>query len=427
MPKGTKAMPIPNRDLIISWYQQALAAVDPALVTRTALETIDVGSGRIVLLAIGKAAVAMASAAREALGDRISTGLIVTKSGQMSDDVEGFVGIEAAHPIPNESSLHAGEQALAAVSNLSEDDTVIALISGGGSSLVEHPVEGVSLMDVQVTTEMLMYAGAGIHDLNTVRKALSAIKGGGLRRAMGDARCVTLMLSDVLGNDFSVIASGPTIIEPISRHRAWQVLSEFRVQDRVPVSVRELLTSEAPASVDVDTSRDISEVLADNATFVAAVEDQARSAGLRTERRWNHWKDDAHELAHRIVSDCRSAADDTDVLIGGGEATSMVRGSGSGGRNTETALVAAMLLDSHDAWTIASLASDGDDGNSGAAGGIVDGTTVEDRAVADVALAESDSGGYLRQRDCLYDPGATGTNVNDVYIAVRHRPAGESR
>ena len=414
-----------NRDLILDWYQQALAAVDPALVTRNALESIRVGDGKLVVLAIGKAAVPMARAARETLGDRITSGLIVTKSGQLTDEVDGFFGVEAAHPIPNEASLLAGERTLAAVADLSAADTVIALVSGGGSSLVEHPVEGVSLMDVQVTTELLMYAGAGIYDLNAVRKALSAIKGGGLRRSIGDARCITLMLSDVLGNDFSIIASGPTIIEPVSRHRAWQILNDFRVQDRVPESVREVLTSEAPTAVDIDTSRDVCEILADNATFLSAVESAAQADGLPIERRWINWHEDAQDLAHRIVADCRAVSGDIDVLIGGGEATSVVRGGGKGGRNTEMALAAAMLLTDNDQWTIASLASDGDDGNSGVAGAIVDSSTIDDPAAARSALAESDSGGYLAARHATVRTGPTGTNVNDVYIAVRIRPAGD--
>ena len=416
-----------NRELILDWYQQALNAVDPVLVTRTALAELDRGEGRLVVVAIGKAAGAMAAAAHDVLGDAISAGLIVTKSGQLTDEVDGFSAMEAAHPIPNESSLLAGERVLAAVSDLSADDTVIALISGGGSSLVEHPVDGVSLMDVQVTTELLMYAGAGIYDLNSVRKSLSAIKGGGLRRAIGDARCITLMLSDVLGNDFSVIASGPTIMEPISRHRAWQVLIDFRIEDRVPASVRQILTTDAPTAIDIDTRRDVCQVLADNTTFVTAIESAALAAGCRPQRVWTNWQADGQELARRMVTDCRSAGVDVDVLLGGGEATSTVRGSGRGGRNTETALVAAMLLEPDDQWTVASLASDGDDGNSGAAGAIVDGETVQDRDRAEATLASSDSAGYLASVNALVAPGPTGTNVNDVYIAVRNRPAGEAR
>ncbi len=412
-------MTMANRDRILNWYQQALQAVNPARVTREALTDIDLGGGRVIVLAIGKAAVPMARAAREVLGSRISRGLIVTKSGQLGEEVEGFVGIESAHPIPDQESLDAAEYTRELVSGLGAYDTVIALMSGGGSSLLEYPVADISLMDMQVTTELLMYAGAGIYDLNTVRKALSAIKGGGLRRAIGDARCITLMLSDVLGNDFGVIASGPTIIEPVSRRAARQVLADYRVDDRVPESVQWLLNSDAPLDTDIDTSRDICRVIADNETLIHAVEGAAKADGQRTRIAWPAWKDDAGDLAHRMVADCRAADESVDVLIGGGEATSVVHGAGRGGRNCETSLVAAMLLEEDDAWTIASLASDADDGNSGAAGAVVDAATVDDRQAASDALAGSDSAGYLEGRDALVVTGPTGTNGNDVYIAVR--------
>lgn len=414
-------MTTPTRDRIIGWYRRGLEAVEPARVTREALAKIETGSGRLVVLAIGKAAVPMAQAARDVLGGAITSGLIVTKSGQLGEDVEGFVGIESAHPIPDQASLDAAEYTLELVSGLTAADTVIVLISGGGSALLEYPLSDVSLMDMQLTTELLMYAGAGIYDLNTVRKALSAIKGGGLRRAIGDARCITLMLSDVLGNDFGVIASGPTIIEPVSRRAARQVLADYRVDDRVPESVKQLLSSDAPVAEDFDTSRDVYEIVADNEAFIQAIEQAAQQDGLRTRIVWPAWKDDARDLAHRMVTDCHAVDEEVEVLIGGGEATSVVRGSGRGGRNCETALQAAMLLLEDPNWTIASLASDGDDGNSGAAGAVVDARTVDDRPAAEKALIESDSGGYLESCNALVVTGPTGTNVNDVYIAVRER------
>ena len=211
-------------DLIQAWYETGLKAVDPTTVTRDALTGIDPGDGRLIALSVGKAAVAMAAAARDVFGDRIDAGLLVAKSGQLDEEVDGFLAIEAAHPIPDEHSLRAGESALEMVADLTSNDTVIALISGGGSALMECPIEGISLMDMKVTTELLMYAGAGIYELNTVRKALSAIKGGGLRRAIGDARCITLMLSDVIGNDHTVIASGPTVGDPGTPDQALEIL-----------------------------------------------------------------------------------------------------------------------------------------------------------------------------------------------------------
>lgn len=411
------------RDRILSWFEAGLEAVDPAKVTQAALADVELGEGKLVVLSVGKAAVAMASAASDVLGDRIDAGLIVAKQGQLTEDVDSFIGIEAAHPIPNEHSLRAGETALEMVSDLSADDTVIALISGGGSSLLEHPIEGISLMDMQVTTELLMYAGAGIYELNAVRKALSALKGGGLRQAIGDARCITLMLSDVIGNDHTVIASGPTVSGPSNRGQAWQVIEDFKIQDQVPDPVRQALTSDAPPTPAIDTSRDVLSVIADNHTFITRIADEAEKDGMTVYLAWEDWRDDARELAHRILHDCRQADSKINVLIGGGEATSIVRGDGLGGRNTETALVAALELSSDDGWIIASLASDGDDGNSRATGAIVDSETVDNRTIAEAALSISDSAGFLEKRDALVVTGQTGTNVNDVYIAVRSRTA----
>lgn len=406
------------RSRILSWFHEGLQAVDPARVTRDALREIDPGSGKLIVLSVGKAAEAMAAAASEVLGGQIDAGLVVAK--RVTEEIEGFTSIQAAHPIPDEQSLRAGELTLELVKDLRAKDTVIALISGGGSSLLESPIEGISLMDMQVTTELLMYAGAGIYELNAVRQALSATKGGGLRRAIGDAHCITLMLSDVVGNDHTIIASGPTVPKPTKRGQAWQVIEDFRIEQQVPETVRLALTSDAPPQPELDTSRDIRRIIADNSTLVTAVREAAERDGLRANLVVDQWRDDARELAHRIIAECRNAGDDIDMLIGGGEATSVVHGDGLGGRNTETALVAALTMNPEDDWTIASLASDGDDGNSGAAGAIVDASTIDDRNIAEAALNISDSAGYLEKRNALVVTGQTGTNVNDVYIAVRN-------
>lgn len=406
------------RERILNWFQAGLAAVDPTEVTRDALREIDPGEGKLVVLSVGKAAEAMATAAQEVFDKRIDAGLMVAKN--VTEEIPGFTSIEAAHPIPDEKSLEAGELALELVSDLSAEDTVIALISGGGSSLLESPIDDISLMDMQVTTELLMYAGAGIYELNAVRRALSEIKGGGLRRAIGDARCITLMLSDVVGNDQTIIASGPTIPRPSNRGQAWQVIEDFKIDRQVPRSIQLALTSEAPPFPEIDSSRDDRVVIADNTTLVTAVRNAAERDGLRSIQVVRQWRDDARDLAHRILEDCRNIGSDIDMLIGGGEATSIVRGDGRGGRNTETALVAALSFAPEDDWTIASLASDGDDGNSGSAGAVVDSSTVDDRSIAEAALKISDSAGYLEKQSALVVTGQTGTNVNDVYIAVRN-------
>ncbi len=407
------------RDRILQWFRAGLAAVEPQAVTRDALQKLDLGQGKIIVLAFGKAAVPMAAAAREVIGTRHHAGLLVTKQGQFTKEIEGFTSIESAHPIPDDRSLRAGEMALDLVKNLSSSDTVIALISGGGSALIEQPIEGVSLMDMQVTTELLMYAGADIGQLNTVRKALSQIKGGGLRRAIAPANCVTLMLSDVLGNSHSVIASGPTVPAPTNRSGAWKTITRFGLDRQVPESVRHALTSEHAPDPLTEFPHDHREVISDNQTFVKAIAAAIEADGLIPEHTWHEWGDSSRTLASEVLKTCNETA--FDVIIGGGEATSEVTGNGKGGRNTDAGLRVAIGLREQgvNAWTFASLASDGDDGNSGAAGAIVDADSVVSQSDAEKALAESDSAGYLEKANALVVTGQSGTNVNDVYIAVR--------
>lgn len=408
-----------TRDRIMSWYQAGLDAVDPEAVTSAALKEIQDPEGRLVILSIGKAAVPMAKAAAAVLGNRIDAGLAVTKGGFEIEDVPGFHIMVSAHPVPDDRSVLAGERMLDLVNDLSSSDMVIALISGGGSSLVECPKEGVSLMDMQVTTELLMHAGAGIYELNTVRRALSAIKAGGLRAAMGDAQCCSLMLSDVIGNDQQMIASGPTIPGHVSRFAAWQVIEDLGVAHNVPEPVRTVLTSDQPPTGHVDSSRDVRRIIADNQLMLNGIASRIQAEELAVHRAWMDWQDDARELGHQIIRSCREAPPSVDVLIGGGEATSKVWGNGKGGRNTETALVAASLLQESGGWIIASLASDGDDGNSGTAGAIVDRSVADHLDDLNIALETSDSAGYLATRGALIITGPTGTNVNDVYIAAR--------
>ncbi|MCO5229191.1 MAG: DUF4147 domain-containing protein [Thermomicrobiales bacterium] len=407
-------------DLIKQLYERGLESVEPTTVTIEALNSLSGfrGKGRIVVVAIGKAAEAMALAAQLTLGASINRGVVVAKQSTMRDDLTCFDVYEAGHPIPTGASLQAGEAVVSAVSGLKSHDTVIALISGGGSALLEVPVDGVSLAELQVTTELLMFAGADIHQLNTVRRALSAVKGGGLRRAIGDARCITLILSDVLGNDPAVIASGLTIPTPRDLKTAWQILRQFRIEDHVPESVRLALLGDSVPEDELDASRDEIRIIADNETMLTAIANAATEEGYAVEFAWRDWRGDARALGERMVADC--LVTQADILIGGGEATCRVHGSGRGGRNTEAALIAALALRDDDTWTIASLASDGDDGNSGAAGGIVDGKTIDDENVARVALAESNTAGYLGDRGALLVTGQSGTNVNDIYVAVRN-------
>jgi hydroxypyruvate reductase len=311
------------------------------------------------------------------------------------------------------------------VSNLSADDVVLALISGGGSALLELPREPLTLADMQATTRLLLHAGAGIHELNAIRSLLSQVKGGGLRRIIGPARCVSLLLSDVLGNDPAVIASGPTIPTDLSSERAREIVNRFGIEGRLPIAVRRFLSEDmelmdAPQSAASDTCR----VIADNATLLAEMERLLEAEGLTTAVAWRDFAGDATDLGHRLAA--ATADTDVDVLLGGGEATVQVTGDGIGGRNTEAALVAAIDLDRTDArWVIASLASDGQDGAADATGAIADPDTVTRARRAGVdagdALSNNDSATFFEHAGGLVTTGPSGTNVNDVYVAMRAR------
>ena len=425
-------------DRIKQWYLAALRVVEPKAAVMNALSwdgermiidgrVIEVSeNARVLVVALGKAAPAMAEGAAEILGERIDEGIVLTKYGHLDREMARFQSFEAGHPIPDENGARATRKIIETLQGLMSDDIVLALISGGGSALLELPREPLTLQDLQVTTEKLMHAGAGIHDLNAVRSVLSQVKGGGLRERMGDAPCISLLLSDVLGNDPEVIASGPTVRFDRSLAEAWSVISRFGLDGQLPESVQAALSGEDRSEGLLGAQDDICTVIADNAAMVSelrrVVEAEGWSAGLR----WRAYDGNAADLGRLMVHDALAADEDLDVLLGGGEATVEVTGQGSGGRNTEAALAAAIALDKHDAtWVIASLASDGDDGSADAAGAIADPETTARgwlRGADPVAsLSNNDSAAYFRKAGGLVITGPSGTNVNDVYIAARIR------
>jgi glycerate-2-kinase len=423
--------------LIEDLFAAGLAAVEPRAAVNRALAydgaslTISARSvpaaGRLVVVAVGKAAGTMALGARDVLGDRIDTGIILTKDGHLDSDVPGFEAYEARHPIPDERGIAATSRILDVVSGLTGSDVVLALISGGGSALLEAPRRGISLTDFQQTTGLLLRAGAPIQHLNAVRSAISQVKGGGLRRAMGGASCISLILSDVLGNDPSIIASGPTVLPTAAPGVALELVNRYGVIDRLPASVVSQLRSAQANERIPDTERDVWQIIADNGTLLEAVAREADARGLRHEIAWRDREGEARDLGAAFAHLAAQASPEIDFLIGGGEATVTVRGNGSGGRNTEFALASAIEFEcgGFRDWIIASLGSDGQDGSADAAGAIADPDSVARAAKRGVSasalLNENDSARFFAEAGGLIRPGPTGTNVNDVYMAVRVR------
>jgi glycerate 2-kinase len=327
--------------------------------------------------------------------------------------------------------VDATQAILRSLQTLGPGVAVLALISGGGSALLEAPREGLTLDDFQQTTAAMLRAGAPIGALNAVRAPLSQVKAGGLRQAAPEHPWATLILSDVLGNDPRVIASGPTVPGRNDPALALETIARFGVESHIPEAVLTTLQGMAFEPQPVD-ERDLLIIVGENARAVTAVHKRALDEGLRAEVVWHAREGEARDLGVEFTRLAMLAPDEVDLLLGGGEATVTVRGDGVGGRNTEFALAAALTLEDHDehGWAVASLATDGQDALTGLAGAIADGGTCERARALGVdpvaALSASDSKRVFDVSSGAVETGPTGTNVNDIYFALRVRPGATS-
>ncbi|HVO11954.1 MAG TPA: glycerate kinase [Vicinamibacteria bacterium] len=396
--------------------------------------------GRVFLVAAGKASVPMARAVEDALGERLAGGLVVSTAGEAA---LGRVRLcTAGHPVPDARGLAAAAEVEALAAGLRRSDLLLVLLSGGASALLPAPAEGLSLEDKAATTRFLLRAGATIQELNAVRKHLSRLKGGGLARAASPARVVTLALSDVVGDDLSTIASGPTVPDPTGFADALEVLRRRQVLEVVPAPVRARLergargeVAETPKAGDPVFRRTLTRVVGSNRLSLQAAAVEARRLGLRPLVLTSRLEGEAREAARVLVAVLRECVESgrpaaTPVcLLAGGETTVTVRGDGQGGRNQELAVAASQALAGFPVpAVVASLATDGVDGASDAAGGVVDDTTVARAAAAglapaDVFLAASDTRNFLGPVGDLILTGPTGTNVVDLVVLLAGRPA----
>jgi hydroxypyruvate reductase len=398
----------------------------------------DLGRGRLVVVAAGKAAGAMARAAESVLGSRISDALAVTTAA--TAPLERTRLRLASHPVPDARGLEAAAEIERLARGLGEDDLLLVLLSGGASALLPAPVGGVSLEDKAATTSLVMRAGATIHELNTIRKHLSRLKGGGLARAASPARLVCLVLSDVVGDDLSTIASGPTVPDPTSFDEALAILRRRAGLDAVPAPVRAHFEAgsrgevpETPKPGDEAFRRATTRIVGSNRLSVDAAARTARKLGLRPVVLTTRLEGEAREAARVLVGILRECVESGRpaapplCLLAGGETTVTVRGSGRGGRNQEIALAAVDALAAFPIpAVVASLATDGIDGTSEAAGGVADDSSARrarDLGLAAPAefLAENDSFGFLAPLADLILTGPTGTNVVDVTALLAGR------
>ena len=407
----------PLKGTAIEIATAAIDAVKPDAAVRRALSaaTFD-PAGEVLLVAAGKAAWRMAAAASAVLGDRLARGIVVTKYGHVEHPLPRIACHEAGHPVPDENSFRATEAVLDFVQGLSPHDTVVFLLSGGGSALFEAPlVSGGELADV---TRQLLACGADIVEINTIRKRLSRVKGGRFAAACAPARIFQIVLSDVLGDPLDMIASGPAAADTSTCAQAQAVVSRYGLS--FSPSVLACLAQETPravANVEAIVAGSVRELCAAAASACAA-------RGFAPEILDTAVADEARVAGRRLAEIVRAhAADGTRrAFIVGGETVVKLVGHGKGGRNQEFALAAAPILAGLPNVALVSVGSDGTDGPTDAAGGCVDGSTAAcllDKGISiDRALAENDAYPTLAAADGLVVTGPTGTNVNDVAIGL---------
>ncbi|MFT5730651.1 MAG: glycerate 2-kinase [Desulforhopalus sp.] len=389
---------------------------------------------RVVVLGAGKAGAAMAKSVEDLLLDRIDEGLIVVKYGHL-EPLEKIRIIEAGHPLPDVNGYSGAKAMLELAKTADEHTLIICLISGGGSALMPSPVSGVSLGDKQKTTELLLDCGADIHEINTIRKHLSELKGGGLARASFPATMVCLVLSDVVGDDLDSIASGPCVADSKTFSDCNRIIKQYALEDEIPLAVIEHLdqgarglVEETPKEGSVIFDNIFTVVVGCNYEALQVSKEKAEELGYNTlllsSLIEGETKDAAAfhmALAKEIVLHNEPVTRPA-CLISGGETTVTIEGQGKGGRNQEFVLATAMKMENMQNTVVLSAGTDGTDGPTDAAGAITD-STVLDRAedaglVPLQYLKNNDSYHFFDALGDLYKTGPTNTNVMDVRILL---------
>ncbi len=406
-------------------FQAAIDRADPAEALRAQLASSPLSElpdgGRNFILAVGKAAVPMMRAALEEIPDPAQA-LVITNP-ENKTDIPGATVLCGSHPVPDEASQAAGQAAIEMARSMSQNDRLVALISGGGSALMIAPAPGLSLSDKAEVNKLLLASGLEINDMNLIRQQLSDLKGGGLLRHAAPARVQAYILSDVIGDDLRAIASGPTVAPIGTRDAAREMMQRAGIWEQAPESVRTLLS--APQQEESTPPAATNTLIGSNRYSLKAMMAKAADEG------WT-----AKLITHRLVGDVQDAADvviraaqtapagKPVALVFGGETTVQIRGTGLGGRNQELALRVAQRADEIPGdWVFLSGGTDGRDGPTEAAGGLVTPDTWSRiRATdqdPDALLANNDSNAALAAAEALVMTGGTGTNVADVQVFLR--------
>ena len=388
----------------------------------------------IYIIGAGKATAAMALAVEEALGARLDGGFIIVKYGHTANLTKTEL-VEAGHPVPDEAGFKAAQKLEKTATGFGPHDLVLCLMSGGGSALLPLPVAGVTLQDKQKTTKQLLDSGASIHEINTIRKHLSRIKGGGLGRMIYPATLVSLILSDVIGNDLDVIASGPTIGDSSTFQDCLSIVGRYGMEKKIPQSVRNYLKNgaagkhnETPKPDDPIFEKTRNIIIGSNIQCLEAAEKKAQSFGYSTLILSSFIEGETKEIARmhaallkEILTSRRPLAPPA-CLITGGETTVTIRGNGKGGRNQEFVLAGARELADWKGAAIFSAGTDGNDGPTDAAGAYGDWTTMErGRSLGldpNTFLENNDSYHFFLKMKDLIVTGPTNTNVMDLRLLI---------
>lgn len=406
---------------ILRVLASAIEAVEPGKLTREFLQRATLPAHkRVFLLGIGKASEPMTLAASQFF-ERVTDSLVITKHASRRTFGLPRV-IESGHPIPDARSLAAGQAALDFVSRPGEDDLLICLISGGGSALMTLPHEGISLDDMQQLTSSLLARGAAINEINLLRRQLDRVKGGGLARET-KAHVLSLILSDVLGNPLEIIASGPTVQTKMPHENGTQIIKKYSIQ--ITPHMRGILLKNQIQFDETFENRVQNIVIGGIHTAAQAAQIQAQKEGLHAEILDLNLQGEARQVGPALARNLKDKRKNTNMpfcLIAGGETTVTVKGSGKGGRNQELALSAVDELSGLQNALLISLATDGDDGPTDAAGAVVNGETRR-RAerlgmFAAGYLSRNDAYHYFQNLDDLIKCGYTGTNVNDLILLI---------
>ncbi len=445
--------------------QAALQAVDPETAVRAHLRldgnTLAAGFTaqgwesrfdlddfeRVFVLGAGKAGTPMVRAIAGLFGPRLTGGVVVVKRGH-ADDGQLRSGpirvVEAAHPIPDQNGLEATAQIAELLRQTNERDLVVCLISGGGSALLTLPAGDISLQDLQDLTQLLLRCGASINEINTIRKHVSQVKGGQLARLAAPATVISLILSDVVGDPLDVIASGPTVADSSTFADAWQVIQKYALSEKIPASIANHLRAGLKGTI-ADTPKAGDEVfqrvsnifVGSNRQACQAAAERAHQLGLNAIILTTFLEGEAREVGRVAAGLAKGLARGETrwaggaplhppaCLILGGETTVTLKGDGSGGRNQEAALAAAIALAGWDNVLAVFFATDGNDGPTDAAGAFADGGTVDRALRLGLApqdyLARNDSYHFFQQLGDLIVTGPTQTNVNDLVLLLVDR------